>query len=186
MTARRLYMMGRSVRITGQGYTAEGKILSGDGEKLPAMSDALVSMTLCNDAWIRDGTLVGDPTEGALLALAEKGGIDVDGVRGNHPRVAEVPFDSAYKFMATFHEQNFTKGDSTPARFRCFAKGAPGVLLERSDSILASDGILPLTDEGRTSVHEDIRAMAAEGLRTLMIAGRRLVALRRRRTACRC
>lgn len=174
MTARRLHMMGRSFRITGEGYATDGKILSGDGEPLPAMSDALVSMALCNDAWIRDGTLIGDPTEGALVALAEKGGIDVDGVRGNHPRVAEVPFDSDYKFMATFHEQNFTKGDSTPARFRCFAKGAPGVLLERSDSILTSEGILPLTDEDRAAVHEDIRAMAAEGLRTLMIAGRRL------------
>jgi Ca2+-transporting ATPase len=76
--------------------------------------------------------------------------------------------------MATFHEQNFTRGDSTPARFRCFAKGAPGVLLERSNSILTAEGILPLTDENRTAVREDVEAMAAEGLRTLMIAGRRL------------
>lgn len=174
MTARRLHMMGRSFRVTGQGYTPDGKILSGDGEPLPVMSDALVSMVLCNDAWIRAGKLVGDPTEGALVALAEKGGIDVDGVRANHPRVAEVPFESEYKFMATFHEQNFTKGDSTPARFRCFAKGAPGVLLERADSILTSEGILPLTDEDRAKVHEDIQAMAAEGLRTLMIGGRRI------------
>jgi magnesium-transporting ATPase (P-type) len=172
MTARRLHMMGRSFRITGEGYGTDGKVLSGDGGPLPAMSDALLSMALCNDALIRGGTLVGDPTEGALVALAEKGGTDVDGVRGNHPRVAEVPFDSEYKFMATFRDQNFTKGDSTPARFRCFAKGAPAVLLERADSILTSEGILPLTDEDRTAVREDVEALAAEGLRTLMIAGR--------------
>ncbi|WP_028280812.1 cation-translocating P-type ATPase [Arthrobacter sp. H5] len=174
MTARRLHMTGRTFRITGEGYSTDGKILSGDGDGLPVMSDALMSMALCNDARIRDGKLVGDPTEGALVVLAEKGGIDVEGVRGNHPRVAEVPFDSEYKFMATFHEQNFTRGDSTPARFRCFVKGAPGVLLEQADSILLSDGILPLTAEGRTAVQKEVQAMAAEGLRTLMVAGRRL------------
>ena len=174
MTARRLHVMGRSFRVTGEGYSTDGKILSGDGQPLPAMSDALMAMALCNDARIQNGRLVGDPTEGALMVLAEKGGIDVDGVRSNHPRVAEVPFDSDYKFMATFHEQNFIKGDSTPARFRCFAKGAPGVLLERSDSILTNEGILPLTAENRKAVREDFEAMAAEGLRTLMVAGRRL------------
>jgi len=174
MTARRLHTMGRSFRVTGEGYSTDGKILSGDGEPLPSMSDALMSMALCNDAGIRAGKLVGDPTEGALVALAEKGGIDVEAVRGNHPRVAEVPFDSDYKFMATFHEQNFTRGDSTPARFRCFVKGAPGVLLERADSILTSEGIVPLSDTDREEVQKDIQAMAAEGLRTLLIAGRRL------------
>ncbi len=74
MTARRLHILGRSFRVTGEGYSTEGKILSGDGEPLPAMSDALLAMALCNDAGIRDGTLVGDPTEGALVALAEKAG----------------------------------------------------------------------------------------------------------------
>ncbi|WP_026549670.1 cation-translocating P-type ATPase [Arthrobacter sp. Br18] len=174
MTARRLHIVGRSFRITGEGYSPEGKILSGDGEPLPAMSDALLAMALCNDAWIRDGKLLGDPTEGALVALAEKGGIDVETVRDNHPRLAEVPFDSDYKFMATFHEQNFTRGDSSPARFRCFVKGAPGALLERANSILTPEGIVPLTDTGRTAVQDVIRAMASEGLRTLMTAGRRL------------
>ena len=51
-----------------------------------------------------DGALIGDPTEGALIVLAAKGGLDLDGARADYPRVAEVPFDSDYKFMATFHE----------------------------------------------------------------------------------
>ncbi|WP_272496051.1 cation-translocating P-type ATPase [Arthrobacter antioxidans] len=174
MTARRLHILGRSFRITGEGYSSDGKILSGDGEPLPVMSDALLAMALCNDAGIRNGKLVGDPTEGALVVLAEKGGIDVETVRDNHPRLAEVPFDAAYKFMATFHEQDFTRGDKSPARFRCFVKGAPGALLERTDSILTSEGIVPLTDTGRTALQQVIQVMAAEGLRTLMTAGRRL------------
>ena len=69
---------------------------------------ALLSMALCNDATLRhfDDTwhLVGDPTEGALVALAAKGDVDIDATRQAHPRLAEVPFDSANKFMATVHE----------------------------------------------------------------------------------
>ena len=58
---------------------------------------------LCNDSDIQDGAVVGDPTEGALYVLAQKGGVDVKAFRENHPRIASVPFDSDYKFMATFH-----------------------------------------------------------------------------------
>ena len=53
---------------------------------------------------VRDGELIGDPTEGAVVTVATKGGVDVGATRAELPRVGEVPFDSAYKFMATFHE----------------------------------------------------------------------------------
>ncbi|WP_051478695.1 HAD-IC family P-type ATPase [Arthrobacter sp. H5] len=122
MTVRRLSTDGRSFRITGKGYSADGKILSGDGRPPPEMMDAFMCMALCNDASVRNGVLVGDPTEGALVVLAEKGGIDVDGTRKVHPRVAEIPFDSDYKFMATFHAQDFTSGDTIPASYRCLPR----------------------------------------------------------------
>ena len=64
----------------------------------------LLPMALANDAVIRDGEIIGDPTEGALVVLAAKGGLDVDETRRAYPRVAEVPFDAEYKLMATFHE----------------------------------------------------------------------------------
>ncbi len=87
-------------------------------------------MALCADARLDDsGALIGDPTEGALIVLAEKGGISVDGAREMYPRVAEVPFDSDYKFMATFH--NMTNAQGKPV-VRCFVKGAPDVLISRS------------------------------------------------------
>ena len=60
-------------------------------------------MALCADAVVRDGALVGDPTEGALVVLAAKGGIDPGRRARSYPRVATLPFDAAYKFMATFH-----------------------------------------------------------------------------------
>ncbi|ULE32268.1 calcium-translocating P-type ATPase, PMCA-type [Mycobacterium sp. IDR2000157661] len=168
MTVRRLLIDGRAFKVSGEGYSTDGKILTPDRRPLPDLTDALLSMALCNDASINDGQLVGDPTEGALVVLAEKGGIDVEGARKSHPRVAQVPFDSDYKFMATFHRAD----DGGPESHRCFVKGAPGVLLELADSVLSDDGPRRLESADRERIGERIDELAAEGLRTLLIAGR--------------
>ena len=83
------------------------------------------------------GELIGDPTEGALIVLAAKGGIDLDGARQRYPRVAEVPFDSEYKFMATFHRMADRDGREV---VRAFVKGAPDVLIERSSAYWSPGG----------------------------------------------
>jgi Ca2+-transporting ATPase len=80
----------------------------------------LLPAALCIDARIKDGQLIGDPTEGALLTLAAKAGLDADEALEHLPRIAEIPFDSATKFMATFHHE----GDQV----RLCVKGAPDVL----------------------------------------------------------
>ena len=72
----------------------------------------LMPMALAADAVARDGGLVGDPTEGALVVLAAKGGIDAVTTRAEFPRIAEVPFDAAYKLMATFHAMTDEQGRS--------------------------------------------------------------------------
>jgi Ca2+-transporting ATPase len=61
-------------------------------------------MVLCADAVLDGESLIGDPTEGALIVLAAKGGLDIEETRSAYPRIAEVPFDAEHKFMATFHE----------------------------------------------------------------------------------
>ncbi|MFF9221381.1 hypothetical protein [Streptomyces viridosporus] len=94
-------------------------------------------MALCTDAELRDGDVVGDPTEGALLVLAEKGGVDVSVLRSQRPRVREVPFDPDHKFMATFHRWTDDAGGDV---VRCFVKGAPDVLAGRADRYLGGDG----------------------------------------------
>ncbi len=80
----------------------------------------MLPMALCTDARLDGETLIGDPTEGALIVLAAKGGIDLEGAKKQYPRVAEVPFDSDYKFMATFHNMTNAKGKPV---VRCFVKG---------------------------------------------------------------
>ena len=168
MSVQRLIVTGRGFRVSGEGYSTDGKILTADARPVTDLTDALLAMALCNDASVRDGDLVGDPTEGALVVLAEKGGIDVEGARRSLPRLAEVPFDSEYKYMATLHQH--ATGDT--AGYRLCVKGASGVLLDKADSVLGDDGPRPLTQEDRDRIHRRIDELAAEGLRTLMIAGR--------------
>ncbi len=98
-------------------YSTEGKLLSAGGARVD-LDPILLPMALCADARLDNGTLIGDPTEGALIVLAEKGGISVDGAREMYPRVAEVPFDSDYKFMATFHTHEERAGQAGGALLR--------------------------------------------------------------------
>ena len=125
-------------------------------------------MALANDASVHDGEIVGDPTEAALVVLAEKGGLDVDETRRLYPRVAEVPFDSEYKFMATFHELE----DDGRKVVRCFVKGAPDVLLARSSDARDVDGTVIAIDDYRGRVMEENDRLASEGLRVLAVASR--------------
>jgi Ca2+-transporting ATPase len=121
-------------------------------------------MALANDAVIRDGACIGDPTEGALVVLAAKSGLDVEETRRVHPRVGEVPFDAEYKLMATFHD--------IEGVVRCFVKGAPDVLLARSSRYLDIDGgTKPIADLRERVVEQNDR-LASEGMRVLAVARR--------------
>ena len=101
----------------------------------------LLPMVLASDAVLDQGALIGDPTEGALVALAAKGGVDAVSTRQAYPRVAELPFDAAYKLMATFHRMT---DDSGAEVVRCFVKGAPDELLARAATVHDADtGAVP-------------------------------------------
>ena len=96
MTAVQMAIVGQRFTITGEGYRTEGHI-TGEGGTGPVSLDRyLLPMALCADAVAKDGSLVGDPTEGALVVLAAKGGVDPILTRERYPRIAEVPFDAAY------------------------------------------------------------------------------------------
>ncbi|HET7855726.1 MAG TPA: HAD-IC family P-type ATPase, partial [Gaiellaceae bacterium] len=168
MTARQLVIAGRRYSIDGQGYSTTGKILRTAGETDTDLEPFLLPMALANDASVHDGEIVGDPTEAALVVLAAKGGIDVDETRRAYPRVGEVPFDSEYKFMATFHEM---EADGRKV-VRCFVKGAPDVILARSSTIRDADGSSAPVDAGRDRVLAENDRLAGEGLRVLAVASR--------------
>ena len=88
--------------ITGSGYGLEGRVEHAAGTT-GTIEDAILPFVVANDAEIVDGTVVGDPTEGALLVLGHKAGVDIDATRDRLPRLATLPFDPTYKLMATFH-----------------------------------------------------------------------------------
>jgi P-type Ca2+ transporter type 2C len=170
MTARELVVVGHRYSVEGEGYSSNGRILhAGDSPEI-ALDPFLLPMALANDAVVRDGEIVGDPTEAALVVLAAKGGMDVDETRRVYPRVGEVPFDSEYKLMATFHVM---EADGRKI-VRCFVKGAPDVLLARSSHLRDADGSLIDTEEVRGQVLAENDRLAGEGLRVLAVAARDL------------
>ncbi|WBB61214.1 HAD-IC family P-type ATPase [Streptomyces sp. WMMC500] len=168
MTARELVLASGRFTVSGSGYGTAGRILSTDGRPPPdALHHALIAMGLCTDAVLRDETVVGDPTEAALIVLAEKGGLDVTALRQRNPRLAEIPFEANHKFMATFHD--WTDDDDRPV-VRCFVKGAPDVLVTGATHYLGPDGVTEITPEARRSYEDANAGLAEQGRRVLVVA----------------
>jgi Ca2+-transporting ATPase len=168
MTVRAFLHGSRRYAVSGEGYAAEGEMRAEDGGAVPDLAALLLPAALCNDSRIRDGQLIGDPTEGALAALAAKGGVDMQAATEHLPRIAEIPFDSATKFMATFHHDG--------ERVRMFVKGAPDVLLARCAAVSGDGGEQPLDEGARERLMRENEAMASRGLRVLAMASRSLAA----------
>ncbi|MGB9670368.1 MAG: cation-translocating P-type ATPase [Halothiobacillaceae bacterium] len=115
MTAVQLIMPGRTLEVRGVGYAPDGDFLH-DGEPLdPQQDEPLIQLArcalLCNDARLRhddNGSwiLAGDPTEGALVTLAMKAGLDPAAETAHYPRIDEIPFESEHRFMATLHHDH--------------------------------------------------------------------------------
>ena len=170
MTAREMAIPGHNrFTVTGEGYRTEGEIKHVGGERFD-LDPYLLPGILCADAVLDGESLIGDPTEGALIVLGAKGGLDIDETRASYPRVAEVPFDSEYKFMATFHEMTGAGGQPV---IRCYVKGAPDVLIGKGGSYRSPDGtIVPVTDENRHLALEANDRMAEGGERVMVVAQR--------------
>ncbi len=163
MTARSFFYCGERFDVSGEGYQLDGTIrATRDSRQVPDLTPFLVALVACNDSRADDGKVVGDPMEAALLVLAAKGGIAHKETLDKLPRIAEVPFDSAHKFMATFHQQ--------ANDVRVFVKGAPDVLLARCERWLTDDGEASLRAEDRQKIDSEYRALAAGGLRGLLVA----------------
>ena len=173
MTARELVFMETSHSVSGEGYSPEGRIVPVKGDDPIVLVSALLPMALCNDAVVNnnngDWELVGDPTEGALTVLAMKGGIDPADIRASRPRVADIPFDSAYKFMATFHQMVTDEGRDV---VRLYVKGAPDVLLNFSTRVIDKTGAAADISSHRSDLLAHNSRLAAEGLRVLAVAQR--------------
>jgi Ca2+-transporting ATPase len=168
MTARVLFYQKNRFTVSGEGYDGKGEIATAAGGVLPDFQPLLIPAALCNESRIRDGELIGDPTEGALLALAMKGGINPDNLAEHSPRIAEIPFDSAHKFMASFHHDG--------EHVRMFVKGAPDVLLARASRFLGEHSAVMLDAATRADFEAENAHFASQAMRVLAVASREIPA----------
>jgi Ca2+-transporting ATPase len=123
--------------ISGTGYGLDGTVQHTAGTP-DTIDDAVLPYLVANDAKLVDGKVVGDPTEGALLVLAHKAGVDIDATREQLPRLATLPFDPGYKLMATFHSCVDAAGRPV---VRCFVKGAAPAVMARAATALSRESV---------------------------------------------
>jgi Ca2+-transporting ATPase len=176
MTIRRVYSGGRLLDVAGAGYDPVGGF-SLDGKAYDVNTDAgvidlLRIGCLCNDARLiqtdgaTDGawSIKGDPTEGAFLVAAAKGGLLTEAENARYPRVREVPFSSETKMMTTFHK--------TPGGEVAYVKGAPEVILDRCSYVVRDGQQRSLSNVEEASILAISRTLASEGLRIIGLASK--------------
>ena len=168
MAVERIYAGGEEYAVTGSGHTLEGEITHAarpvDIAGHRALAWTLLAGALSTDASVaeRDAALdaTGDPTEVALLVAAAKAGLHKADLEERHPRWADIPFEPARRYAATFHQRN--------GRHLLLVKGSPETVL----GMCAQDASGAPLDGG--DALQEAEAMAADGLRVLAIAGREL------------
>jgi P-type Ca2+ transporter type 2C len=175
MTATQMLGGGEWFKIEGPGYQKTGAILGVAGGKLPDFRNLALGLVLCTDATVADdGSVIGDPTEAAFVVLAAKMGVDAEYTREALPRRAEVPFDSAYKFMATFHDRpDWLTGPIVWQPHFISVKGAPDVVLKRCSHALWHGEVVPVATV-RDEILAANRKLSERGLRVLAFAARGL------------
>ncbi len=176
MTVRKIHVAGRIFNVSGSGYSPVGNFSTNGG--VPAGPNAeliqlLSAAALASDArLVRNGNngsesdwdIKGDPTEGALVVAAAKAGLEKEALEETFPRVQEIPFTSESKRMTTLHR--------TEKGIVAYTKGAPEVVLENCDSILAESGVKKLDDAARKQVLDTAQGFASNALRVLAIASK--------------
>jgi len=188
MTVRAVVTASGRVSFSGTGYAPVGGVSKEQGGPIADNNQGVIDGALrielerslsvadrANNAILqeRDGrwTVQGDPTEGALVVAARKGGLEDEALASRFERVGEVPFSSERKLMTTIHTDA-----KKQERLLVFTKGAPDVLLTRCSEELVGEKTRPLADERRAQILKVNEELAGEALRTLGVAFRLLPA----------
>jgi Ca2+-transporting ATPase len=176
MTVRKLFVNGMTIDVTGVGYNKDGQFFRASEEFNP-LTDPHVELLfkigqLCSNAILQedlsgkaDWSIVGDPTEGSLLVVAEKAGLSHDDTIGKFREIHEISFDSSRKRMTSIYEDE-TKN------ILAYSKGAPEVLIPLCSHIYENGEIRPLTNVDRENILEINSGFAENALRILAFAYR--------------
>jgi len=167
MTVVKLYDGAKKYEVTGTGYGSEGQVLlDGQAAESEGLAKLLQGAALCNDAVYKqeESRIIGDPTEGALLVVAQKYGIEDEESREKFPRKQEIPFDSDRKLMSTFHDIG--------GEIVMYTKGAPDEVLRRSVSAFDNGAVVPMSESLREQISKQNNEYAENALRVLAVAYR--------------
>ncbi len=168
MTARAFYVAGQRYEVTGEGYGPEGKVLiagkapdTSHTAPLLELAEVLVGcnnahLSLDNGVW----KVIGDPTEGALLAAGIKAGRDKEQFDKEFPRHHEIPFDSDRKRHTVIRSM-------PDGKLKALINGAPDKLLAICTHILGAEGVRPITDADHELITAENKALADQALRVL-------------------
>ncbi|MBD2199753.1 MULTISPECIES: cation-translocating P-type ATPase [Calothrix] len=192
MVVQSVYTNNSTFRVTGQGYAPTGDFQLNEQkiavEEYPEISALLVACAVCNDSVLQkeagEWAILGDPTEGALMTLAGKAGIEKDQWESKLPRVSEFPFSSERKRMSVISQvKAVATGDASgtdidPAiagflqseQYLMFTKGSPELILARCSQLYLGRHAAPLTEAQRQQILAENDQMASKGLRVLGFA----------------
>ncbi len=174
MTAKAIVSPAGRYTATGSGYDPAGTIVTAAGRPLSDLERAgvrglLEAAAQCGDARVheQDGRwrCVGDPTEGALLVLARKGGVTREEADRVAPRVREFPFESTRQRMSTVHVR-------ASGTYEVLAKGSPETILPLCKAAVGTDAVAPLGSDRERQIVAAVDDLAADGLRVLAFARR--------------
>lgn len=170
MTVQEIFAGGERFEVSGVGYAPSGMIINnkslGGTVESAALTECLKAGLLCNDSvLLKKGDrweVQGDPTEGALVVSAIKGGLSSDTVRGELPRIDAIPFESERQYMATLHDR---RADNPGL---IYIKGSVETILEKCSSTIDATGRSATLDAAR--IYKYVEEIAAKGLRVLAFA----------------
>jgi Ca2+-transporting ATPase len=156
--------------VSGSGYSLEGTICHAAGSTVMP-EDAVLPYLIASDAKLAGGKVIGDPTEGALLVLCHKAGLDIEATRERLPRLATLPFDPTYKLMATFNSARDASGRPV---IRCFIKGAAPAVMARAATARSAGTSIPWDAELSERAAAAMERMERSGQRVMAAATRDL------------
>ncbi|MHB8993468.1 MAG: cation-translocating P-type ATPase, partial [Chloroflexota bacterium] len=177
MTVRRMWAGGVPLEVTGVGYDPAGEVVGPGGpvsaRELPTLRELLRAAVLANNARLlapseeqRGWSILGDPTEGALLVAAKKAGVDYQQESLSSPRLFEIPFESSRRRMSSLNQEG--------NRVVAYVKGAPRELLSLCTHILRDGQVADFSPELAARVEDENDRYARDGLRVLAMARRRV------------
>lgn len=178
MTVQAIYAGGEQYTVTGKGYAPEGEILCDEqpinGQDFPVLTECLKAGLLCNDSHLEqkegEWQVVGDPTEGGLIVVADKVGLHRHNLETEMPRLDAIPFESEFQYMATLHENRSQKNSASVRTV--YVKGSVEAILQRCQQMLDTEGkAIALNPE---IIHQEVDVMANFGLRVLAFAKKSL------------